>query len=73
MKNLILSARGRKISIAIIAAFFGMLLVPRSDAAAASIFVLPAIMAGIAFGISFMQIIEIGKIWKASGMDQGAK
>ncbi|MDD5056525.1 MAG: hypothetical protein PHQ60_02030 [Sideroxydans sp.] len=70
MKNIFLSAKSRKAAIAIIAAFFGMLVVPRTDAAAASVYVLPALVAGFAFGVSFMQLFELGKLWKAAGMEQ---
>lgn len=63
-------ARARKMLLAVIAALFGVLLMPR-DQAAISVYTFPTVMAGIAFGIAISQLFELSKVWKKTGMNKG--
>jgi L-cystine uptake protein TcyP (sodium:dicarboxylate symporter family) len=70
MKDMLSNPRKKKLFIAIVCAFFGMLMMPHSDQAAMSVFVFPSVMAGIAFGIAITQLFELTKAWSAAGMNK---
>lgn len=62
-------ARTKKLLIAVIATLFGLLMMPHSESAIASVFIFPSVMAGIAFGIAIAQLFELTKKWSDAGMN----
>jgi hypothetical protein len=59
----------RKLLVAIVSALFGVLMIPHGAGAQMSVYVFPSVAAGIAFGITIMQLLEFSKIWKNAGKD----
>jgi len=70
MKDLFTNPKKKRLFIAVLCVFFGMLMMPRSDLAQASVFVLPSVMSGIAFGFAIAQLVALMKSWSQAGMNK---